>query len=214
MFDMDGLLLDTERVCLDAFLATCAAFDVPDTVDPHAVFRSMVGLRSADSDAAFQRAVGAHVDIAAFNPQWDARIRDTLAQGVPVKAGAAALLSLLRDAGVPVGVVTSTRTETARHHLADAGLLPFVQDVLGGDQVTHGKPDPEGYVTMAGRLGFRPEECAAFEDSNTGIRAAVASGARAVQIPDIVPPTAEVRELGHHIANDLLAGAKQVALIP
>ena len=67
---------------------------------------------------------------------------------------------------------------------------------------------------MDGRLGQRPQDCAAFEDSNTGIRAAIASGARAVQIPDLVPPTDEIRAFGHHIANDLLSGAKQAGLIP
>ena len=77
-----------------------------------------------------------------------------------------------------------------------------------------GKPNPEGYIAMAGKLGHLPAECAAFEDSNTGIRAAIASGAMAVQVPDLVEPTSEVRALGHIIANDLLSGAKQVGLIP
>ena len=67
---------------------------------------------------------------------------------------------------------------------------------------------------MATILGHAPQDCAAFEDSNTGIRAAVASGALAVQVPDLVPPTPDVMTLGHHIAKDLLAGAKQVHLIP
>ena len=214
MFDMDGLLLDTERVCLDAFVTTCAAFSLPQTIDPQAVFKTMVGLRSDDSDAAFRRAVGDHIDFAAFNPHWDQLIHQKLSQDVPVKAGADALLRQLTAMRVPVGVVTSTKTDVARRHLDAAGLLPFVADVLGGDQVKTGKPDPEGYIAMAGRLGQRPQDCAAFEDSNTGIRAAVTSGARAVQIPDLVPPTDEIRAFGHHIANDLLSGAKQVGLIP
>ena len=214
MFDMDGLLLDTERVCRDAFIQTLAEFEIPDHIDPDLVFQSMVGLRSADSNAAFTRALGAHVNAETFNPIWDKRIDAELNREVPVKPGAMALFQQLTMLQIPIGVVTSTKTDRARHHLHEAGLLAFVSDVVGGDLVKSGKPDPEGYIKMASVLGHAPENCAAFEDSNTGIRAAVASGARAVQVPDLVPPTAEVRALGHHIANDLLAGAKQVGLIP
>lgn len=214
MFDMDGLLLDTERVCRDIFIQAVSDFALPSAVDPHAIFPTLIGLRREDGDRLLRQKTGAYVDQDAFKSHWDTLMSDAVKDGIPVKDGAHDLLSALYDAGIPAGVVTSTRTDQAIGHLTSVGLLPLLQSVIGGDAVASGKPDPEGYITMAARLGYDPADCAAFEDSNTGIRAAVASGARAVQIPDLVTPTDEVRALAHVIATDLITGAKQVGLIP
>lgn len=214
MFDMDGLLLDTERVCRDAFIQTAADFSLPEHVDPHAVFLKCVGLRRHDGDQVLDEHIGPFVEQDDFKRHWDSLIYEVFDAGIPVKAGTRALLLELHDLGIPAGVVTSTQTDQATRHLDGLGLLPLLKAVIGGDQVTIGKPDPEGYIKMAAILGVAPHDCAAFEDSNTGIRAAVASGARAVQVPDLVGPTPEVCALGHIIATDLLSGAKQVGLIP
>lgn len=214
MFDMDGLLLDTERVCRDTFLQTAEDFELPDQVDREAVFLSCIGLRRPDGDKVLKTALGQYVVQADFKAHWDTLRLAVYAKTIPVKAGARELLVQLREMGVSTGVVTSTQTDQARHHLESVGLLDLLDQVIGGDQVAQGKPSPDGYLKMAAHLGHVPEECAAFEDSNTGIRAAVASGARAVQVPDLVAPTPDIKEMGHLIAKDLLAGAKQVCLIP
>lgn len=214
MFDMDGLLLDSERVCRDAFIQTSGDFDLEGRIDPLAVFLSCVGLRSDAGDAVLLREIGPFIEVADFNARWDELIKAAFLRGVPAKAGALDLLTQLKESGIPAGVVTSTQTERACEHLDQIALLPLLQHVIGGDQVKMGKPNPEGYIAMAAVLGVAPDQSAAFEDSNTGIRAAVASGAMAVQVPDLVAPTPEVRALGHIVANDLLSGAKQVDLIP
>ena len=115
--------------------------------------------------------------------------------------------------GIPMGVATSTGTRKAEGKLDATGLLPFLSHVIGGDQVSHPKPDPEIYHLLASTLGVDPSDCIAFEDSNTGTRAAHASGARTVQIPDLTPVDDATRALGHLLADDLLHGARLTGLL-
>jgi beta-phosphoglucomutase-like phosphatase (HAD superfamily) len=120
---------------------------------------------------------------------------------------------MLQEGDAPRIVATSTGTENAFHHLQIAGIYDLTSDVVGGDQVTHGKPDPEIYLKAAVKAGVCAEDCAAFEDSDPGTLAAVRSGATTVQVPDLKQPSDRTRSLGHVIAEDLLSGAKEIGLI-
>ena len=130
-----------------------------------------------------------------------------------MKPGVRELLERLGEIGLPCAVATSTRTTSAETLLDGAGLLELVRTVTGGDRVVRGKPDPEIYHRAAATLGIEARDAVAFEDSDPGTRAAVASGARTVQVPDIRAPSDAVRALGHTVAPDLLAGARAVGLL-
>lgn len=210
LFDMDGLLLDSERVCLNCFLDTSRYFDLPDMQN---VFMRMIGLRAADSLPILDTALHGKVSVAEFEKQWDDRIARQMADEIPVKAGAYELLKGLYANGIVVAVATSTRTVKAEDHLERAGLARFIEHVVGGDQVINGKPHPEIYTKAADVLCKSASECIVFEDSDPGTLAGVRSGARVVQVPDIRAPSAETIALGHIIAPDLLTGAKLVGLI-
>ena len=212
MCDMDGLLLDSEQVCLDAFIEVGAGFDLLDPPQLTEIFHRCVGLRMGDSRVILDQTIGLLMERQVFDAAWDIAIDTRMAVQVPTKAGAKDMLAALHAAGIPVGVATSTQTARARHHLEEAGLLPFLTAVVGGDQVENGKPDPESYLKLADILGFDPTECAAFEDSDTGTFAAVRSGAWVVQVPDLKQPSDQTRDLGHHIAVDLLSGAAHLGL--
>jgi len=213
LFDMDGLLLDTERVYLRTFLqaAEDLRFPFPDGLD--AIFRSMVGLRAKDSAQIMNEKLGVHVDVAAFNEAWSSHTVVALENEMPLRETVRETLQRVAEAKIPCAVATSTRTSFAIDHLERAGIAGFFDVVIGGEQVSKGKPAPEIYLRAAEALGVDVTKCAAFEDSNTGIRAAVASGALAVQIPDMVAPTDEVRALGHSIAPDLISAARHIGLI-
>lgn len=209
---MDGLLLDTERLCLKTFIATGAEFGLDQSVDLHATFLKCIGHRADKSDAIIAKALGDALPIKTFTKAWDALLVDVFGMGIPVKTGAMEMLTRLAEKDVPVAVATSTRTARALEHLEDVGLLPLIQVVVGGEQVTNPKPAPEIYHKAAEMLGLRAAHCVAFEDSDTGTTAAVHSGARTVQVPDLKAPSAEVRKMGHIIAPDLLTGARQAGL--
>lgn len=210
LFDMDGLLLDTEKVCLDSFIETRRFFSLSDSPD---VFLRCVGLRGAESDQIVRDSLCKQVEFQAFEEVWEEKITAALAADIPLKAGAVQLVQILESKGYLMGVATSTQTDRARSHLERAGLLSYFGGVIGGDLVQEGKPNPEVYHKIAEHLGVRAADCIAFEDSETGTRAAVASGARTVQIPDLTPPSVDMLELGHVIASSLLEGAVKVELI-
>lgn len=210
LFDMDGLLLDTERVCLETFVQTRRQFALPGNPE---TFMRCIGLRADRGDAIIRDSLASPDDMPTFIAAWHIEIARALDHKIPVKQGAAKLLQLLADRGLPMAVATSTHTAKACAHLEKAGLLPFFTHVVGGNLVTHGKPDPETYHVAAAQLGLRAADCAAFEDSNTGTRAAVASGARTVQVPDMIKPAPDVRALGHVIAPSLLEGAIAIGLM-
>ena len=210
LFEMDGLLIDSERQFFKSFLQTCAEFDLSNMEQ---VFYDCIGLRSADSAVVLQKALGHLVDLAAFNAAWDDRAEQQRSKNIPLKSGAQELLSLLQRAGIPRVVATSTRTQHALHHLQKAGIYDLVTHVVGGDQVSHGKPEPEIYLKAAATAGFDAQVCAAFEDSDPGTLAAVRSGATTVQVPDLKPPSQKTLALGHVVAHDLLTGAEKIGLI-
>jgi len=112
-----------------------------------------------------------------------------------------------------MGVATSSQTPHARSHLERAGILPHLKCVVGGDLVKNGKPNPEVYHKVSGLLGAKAEDCIAFEDSETGTTAALASGAKTVQVPDLIPPTDGFSKNGQIIAPTLLDGAIETGLI-
>ena len=174
LFDMDGLLLDTEQVVLDCFRQTCAGLGLSDM--DH-VFYQCIGLRRADSRLVLERGLGHLVDLAEFDTSWETRIESRLADNVPVKPGAEKLLQQLQDRGIPRVVATSTTSDVAIENLKTAGLYPLITTVLGVEQVENGKPDPEIYLKAAALAGHEPGDCAAFEDSDPGTLAAVRSGA-------------------------------------
>lgn len=209
---MDGLLLDTERLFLEGFLATGKRFGLDETIDLHATFLSCIGHRSDVSNGIIAAALGDALPFDTFNDAWDASLVDIFAQGIPVKPFAMDLLQALGSVGMPVAVATSTRTARALEHLEHVNLLAHIQVVVGGDQVTHPKPAPEIYLKAAGMLGLRASQCVAFEDSETGTTAAYKSGARTVQVPDLKQPSTQIVALGHIIAPDLLSGARLAGL--
>jgi HAD superfamily hydrolase (TIGR01509 family) len=182
-FDMDGLLVDTEKVWLA--VETEVAEGLGGSWGPeHA--EHLVGGSMAATAAYLVRATGAAVSA----EEVATRLRDgmlrRLAGGVTPMPGAVELLEELRRAGVPVGLVTSSSRPIAGAVLAEIGRDRF-DVVVTGDDVVHPKPDPEPYLTAARSLEVRPERCVVLEDSPNGVTAATAAGCRVVAVPSVLP---------------------------
>jgi HAD superfamily hydrolase (TIGR01509 family) len=201
VLDMDGLLLDTERIALETFELACRANNFG--VDREVYFQC-IGSNGAGTRAILLRALGNGFPYDRISKDWAARYHErVMTKPVDLKAGAIELLELVQRLGLPVALATSTRTELANTKLRLAGLDRFFAAVIGGDAVTHGKPHPEPYLAATRLLGRSPSACWAVEDSDAGVRAAHGAGLFVLQVPDLVQPSAAVRSLGHAVVDSL-----------
>ncbi|MDD9158379.1 HAD family phosphatase [Aliivibrio sp. S4TY2] len=202
IFDMDGLLLDTERVCMGIFKEACEAQNVPFIEE---LYLSIIGCNAKRIEQLFREGYGPNVDYPALNQEW--RVRYTAVvkhQAIPVKEGVIELLEWLKAHKTPMAVATSTQHDIAIKKLELAGLDGYFDVLATGCEVEHGKPHPEIYFLAAERLGIAADACLAFEDSNNGTHAAVAANMITYQIPDLVEPSAEVIKLGHQILPSMI----------
>ena len=198
---MDGLLLDSEKLALDAFQATCSRFCLGDLTD---VFKQCIGTNPELSNLILKNGLQGIMDYKEFGLEWDnTYTRLTLEKSVPLKKGAESLLEHFKFTSIPMAVATSTRTDRARAKLSDSGILHFFDMVIGGDQVSNSKPHPEIYMKAAYGLSTEPSKCLAFEDSPNGVKSAVAAGLTVIQIPDLVQPDEDLLKMGHIVLSSL-----------
>lgn len=201
IFDMDGLLLDTERIFLDAFRKTCKelgfGFDM-------SLFVKLIGTNSVKTKEIMINGFGKGFDYDRFREKWLINVTDYLSHNsIPLKEGAVNILEKINDLQIPMAVATSTAYNDAKKSLESTGIMRYFNFIVAGDQVTKGKPDPEIYLKTAEKLDVRPEECVVFEDSENGVKSARAAGMDVIQIPDLVEPSEELKALGHRIFNSL-----------
>jgi HAD superfamily hydrolase (TIGR01509 family) len=192
IFDMDGTLLDTERLHHQAMGAAAVALG---HAIPPALFERLVGVHRDVNRVTLQDALGDGFPIETFYVDADARFEALAAAGIPLRPGVVELLDHLRAQGVPCAVATSTASPFAERFLTEAGLIDHFDTVVTRSDVAHPKPAPDPYLLAAERLGVRPAHCVAVEDSPNGIRAAAAAGMATIMVPDLLPATDETRAL-------------------
>lgn len=207
IFDMDGLMLDTERIALACWdqAARIHGYEL----DP-AIGLGMVGLNTRDCVVWVKSVLGENFPMEAINVTSRELYHAELDRETPLKSGLLPLLQWLQDENIPRAVATSTRHEWALKKLRKAGILDCFQDLVCGDQVSQGKPHPEIFLTAASKIGINPARCLVLEDSDPGVRGARAAGMNVIQVPDVKAPSAEVREFGHLICESLQQAHQQM----
>jgi HAD superfamily hydrolase (TIGR01509 family) len=194
LFDMDGTLVDSERVW-DTGIEELAAL-LGGALDPEVRSR-MVGTNEDASVVMLLESLGIPVTEAPHRQTWlRTRMKELFAQGVDWKPGARELLLECRAAGIPTALVTSTPRELADIIIGLVGPENFDLTICG-DEVDHRKPDPEPYLAAADKLGVDIERCIVLEDSVSGVGSGLASGAVTLAIPSEVdlPAELDVRRL-------------------
>jgi len=210
IFDMDGLLVDTERVYGDALVRACAAVGHGMT---EAFVHSMIGVPGKECVAMIEDHFGPAFPMAAFGAEYDRLVAARLGEGIPARPGAAELVTFLAGEGVPLAIATSSRRPTVERYMTGIGLLDHFDAIVCREDVDNPKPAPDPFLAAAGRLGVAPASCLVLEDSYHGITGAHAAGTMPVMVPDLLVPTAEVRARCVAVVEDLfvvraaLAGA-------
>lgn len=202
LLDMDGTLVDTERVYITSLTEVLDGFGYPDA---SAVCLSMIGLPGPECQQLLVDHYGADFPLPKINRAFAEKRDAMLADGLPLKPGAVALLDALRLAGWPMAVVTSSSQRTADAHLTLGGIRARFELIVTRDDVARGKPSPDLYLLAAERLGVAPRACVAVEDSSVGIAAAAAAGAIALMVPDLLQPNDATRGQCAAVLPDLNA---------
>jgi len=209
IFDMDGLLLDTESLSLKSFITTARRYDLSVGINE---YRQLIGLNAVAGLDILRGILPSRLDPLHFKNEWLGVYRDLLDTGITTKPGAYTMLVALQAAQIRRAVATSSAGHKARRILGDVGLLPMIEAVTGGDEVTAGKPEPYVYLDAAAKLGVDPTSCLALEDSENGVSAALAAGMTVIQIPDLAPATRPADTPRFYTATSLADAARLIGL--
>jgi HAD superfamily hydrolase (TIGR01509 family) len=203
VFDMDGLLLDTESLAMRGLAQAAVAMGVDA---PEEFRHAMIGVPADHCRTLVTERFGpdfpADDFLAAASRQMGVLID---AGSLQLKPGVRELLDYLDTIGMARAVATSSSRAKAAHHLRRTGIMERFDAVVTRDDVARGKPHPDLFLRAAQVLGRAPNHCLALEDSYNGIRAAHAAGMQVIMVPDLLPPTAEMRDTCLLIAADLHA---------
>ena len=201
IFDMDGVIFDTETIALKCWILAAETLSLPD-IRP--VFPLCIGANIRRTEEILMEHFGPDFPYVAFAKQSRANyIAHYETEGLPVKTGTREILAFLQEAGVPMAIASSTVSSVVRQELEDAELIAFFQAVLGGDMAARSKPAPDIFLAAAQALSCPPERCFVVEDSFNGIRAAHNAGMHPLMVPDMLQPTEEIRALAEHVFPSL-----------
>lgn len=193
VFDMDGLMFDTERIAMDGWDYAASMMGV---VIPREIQIKVLGLTEESSKQLFEEYLGKDFD---FYKAKDLRISYAYSyiekNGVPLKKGLIELLDYLKANNYTIAVATSTEKEKAEYLIKKAGVYEYFNAVICGNMIKNGKPEPDIYLKASELIGIHPSECLALEDSINGILSADRAGLKPVMIPDIVQPNEDIKKL-------------------
>lgn len=201
LFDIDGLMIDSERLSRRAWkeILNERGLHLDDST-----YLTLVGRTEQDAGRILMDLYGSSFKYEEAKHDRLERFKAIIhAEGIPIKPGLPALLERIEGLGYKVGVATSTPRALATWKLHAAGLESRFGVMVTGDEVAHGKPAPDLFLEAARRLQVPPAACLVFEDSGPGIRAAHAAGMRAVMIPDLLEPDETEREMAFRVLPSL-----------
>ena len=192
-FDMDGLMFDTERLAVKAwrFAGAQMGYRVPEEL----VLKTL-GLNAENSRQIFTQHFGSDFDFnSARNMRVDYVTDYIRKNGMPLKTGLMELLLYLKANHYRYTVATSTDRERTAYYFEKAGISGFFDEIVCGDMIVRGKPEPDIYLKAGSIMGLNPDECIALEDSPSGILSAFRAGMKPVMIPDLIEPDKETDKM-------------------
>lgn len=199
IFDMDGLMFDTENIYQETWNELAAENGVT-------LGKDFVADICGTSGAHMCRVIEKHYGVAdgsMIMEECMKRVRQKLKVYVPKKSGIDRILKAFHDRGVRLAVASSSYPEQIESNLRLAGVREYFDAVVSGKSVEHGKPAPDIFFLAAKQIKCDPETCYVFEDSENGIRAGKAAGCTAIMIPDVLAPSEEIRKIADKIYDSL-----------
>ena len=201
IFDMDGVLIDTEKHYNAAWCQAATEAGFPFTREHALLLRSC---EAKEGEKLMQGIFGPSFDYYAIRERRRELVRERLAQyGLEKKPGVEETLRFLRAKGIKTAVATATALDITKSHLTTIGVCDLFDSIVSAKNVAHGKPEPDVYLYACEQIGERPQDCMAVEDSPNGIMAAYRAGLRTVLVPDLTQPDEELTKYLYACVNSL-----------
>lgn len=206
IFDMDGVLFDTERVYQQTWHELAAERGV---VLGSGFLTAITGTSGTHMckvlEEYFKTTDGASLALECMD-----RVREKLSIHVPVKEGVCEILAFFLQRGVQIAVASSSLPQQIEANLQKAGIIGYFSEIVSGTEVEHGKPAPDIFLRAAERIGCRPQECFVFEDSENGVRAGDAAGCVTIMVPDLIASSPQIQRCCSRICKSLVEARKEV----
>lgn len=203
IFDMDGVLLDTEIIYMKAWEERAIKLSL-DVDKIRAMVLACTGTTSKETKKIMIDTLGSKEALEQGLQYTSVYFHNYINEnGIPVKEGAHKLLEFLKERNISIGLASSTKEQAVRQQMRDTGLYDYFDVILGGDNVVNGKPAHDIFLDCASKLSVDPGDCYVIEDSFNGIRAAHAAGMHPIMVPDLRQPDDEIRSYCQAVLPDL-----------
>ena len=204
IFDMDGVIFDTERLYLACCRPAAEKLGLATEKVEKAAYEC-IGLTDVETHKKLRACIGDDALLEQFNQEmYQTFIEHYEKYGLTIKVGVVELLDYLKERGAGIAIGSSTEVDIVTKELRDAGLLQYFDVIVGGDMAARSKPAPDVFLLAAERLEANIADCIIIEDSFNGVRAAHAAGATVFMVPDLLEPTDEIRALTDQVFRSLL----------
>ncbi len=201
IFDMDGIIFDSERLILDCWEKVGEKYHFSGIRE---VCIDCIGTNSVKTREIISSYYGESFPYDEYKKEVTGLFREYVqTKGLPVKKGVRELLQYLKAEKIPIGLASSTRLAIVEEELRQAGLYDYFQIVMGGDQLKRSKPEPDIYLLTCEKMGILPKYAYAIEDSYNGIRSAYSAGMMPIMVPDILQADDEMKEKSIAVLQDL-----------
>ncbi|USD67352.1 HAD family phosphatase [Vibrio sp. SCSIO 43136] len=191
LFDMDGLIFDTESIYKLSWQHAAAEqnLNLTDTF-----YQQFIGVKDAECEQMLAQHFHPNIDMAKFTAERDRHFHQQRQQGIALKPGFTQLLNAIKAKGLATAIITSSKRDDVEHNFANTPYLSQFDLLITAEDVEHGKPAPDGYLLACKHLGLPADHCLVLEDSNNGVKAGHAAGCHVIMVPDLLPP---LPEIGH-----------------
>lgn len=202
IFDMDGIIFDSERVYIDCCVDAAVKYNLENVVE---TCYKCIGITSEMTKKILLDTYGDESIVSDWCHDSMDLFQERYSGGrLPIKLGAEELLSHLKEKGLKVALASSTAEHLVREQLTAAGLIQYFDRIVTGDMVERSKPNPDIFLKAAELTETDPAECVVIEDSFNGVRAGHAAGMYVIMVPDLLQPDDEIRSLANTVQETLL----------
>lgn len=190
IFDMDGILFDTERLINECIASIGAEYGIDNT---DYFINNCIGVSTAETKAFYRKELGEDFPIDEMYEKIRQMNNIRLAEGgMPVKPGVYLMLEYLKTNRYQIGLASSSSRKSIMHHIEAANMTEYFSVIVAGDEVEKGKPEPDIYLKALEKMNLKGKTVIAFEDSPNGLKAATRAGINAIMIPDLIPYSEEL----------------------